>query len=531
MKHIKHFFIYLFFSITILISYIYLSNFWILCPEVSITQAYLELPILIIFFIILYFPIKNIFKSTLFAITPILLLYVLFDGFYFFLKRSPRVSDCKNILLVTDFSPIFTIILLVSIIMIITPFILLVIEFYKKSTKSVFYFMLTIKILALISFCLYLHQAKLNDYILKNFIYLDWSQSRTIKKNGRFTSFVYYNKISQISYKKVKSYRDSKLNINKLIFGNYSIKKKKNIYIVVLESFIDPRLLKCIKYNRSPISKDLEFYLQGKGFSNVISPIYGGGTAQAEFEILTGIRALAKVDTVEFNTLMGNQISGFTNILAKENYQRYATIATNSNYFNSKSAYKSIGFNNLTFLEEVEDYHHKKDDDVIFDGDMFDYNIKKIKKLSKKNKPYIFYSLGMYGHIPYIRNKVARKDKIYNCSTNDNRVDRIGTQFYYRTKALAKYIKQILEIDPHSIIYITSDHIPPILNGGIEYKKSKFTNISLLLVDGKNIKIDGLNYYQVPRYIWHILTNKNIKDINQSQEEKIYFKSLSESFM
>ena len=138
MIYLKYFFIYLFFSITTLISYIYLSNFWILCPEQSITQFYIELPILIILLFLLYFPIKSIFKSTLLATTPILLSYALFDSFYFFLKRSPRLSDFKNTFLVFDFSILFSILLILAIISIIFPIILLVKSFTKKAQKLSF---------------------------------------------------------------------------------------------------------------------------------------------------------------------------------------------------------------------------------------------------------------------------------------------------------------------------------------------------------------------------------------------------------
>ena len=531
MRYIQQLFIYLLLSISTLIAYIYLSNFWILSTEPSITQINLEIPILLILLILLYFPIKNIFKSILFATIPLLLSYGLFDVFYIFLKRSARVSDFQNLLLVPEFSPLFTTILVLITISMIYPIILLMKYFYQKNTKSTFIKTIFLKLILLISIFTYLNQVKINDYFLKEFVYLDWSQARTIRTNGRFASFIYYNKISQLSYEKVKKYIHTKLDVNKLIFGNDTIKKRRNVYMVVLESFIDPRLLTDINYNRPPISKDLAFYLQGKGFSKVISPIYGGGTAQAEFEVLTGIEALAKVDTVEFNTLMGSKISGFVNLLLSKDYNAYATIATNSNYFNSKSAYKSIGFDNLTFLEETSDYHHRDGDYHIFDGDLYDYNINKIKKIHKSKKQYIFYTLGMYGHMPYLRNKYLRKDMVHNYTTKDDRVDRIATQFYYRTKALAKYIKDILAIDPHSIIYISSDHLPPLINGGLKYDLSNFTNVALLLVDGQNVKIDGLKYYQVPRYIWNVMTEnkKHIKDINQSEEENIYFKSLSES--
>ncbi len=76
----------------------------------------------------------------------------------------------------------------------------------------------------------------------------------------------------------------------------------------------------------------------------VTSPIYGGGTAQAEFELLTGIQALSKVNRIEFNVMQGRNISSFVKKLNQNNYKTIATIATGSGFFNSIQAYKSIGF-------------------------------------------------------------------------------------------------------------------------------------------------------------------------------------------
>ena len=87
-------------------------------------------------------------------------------------------------------------------------------------------------------------------------------------------------------------------------------------------------------------------------------------------------------------------------------------------------------------------------------------------------------------------------------------MDRVANQFYYRTKALANYIDNILSVDPSSIIFITSDHLPPLLNNGIKYIKEKKENISLLLIDGKRIDINDLYYYDIPRLILKLLKSK-----------------------
>lgn len=70
--------------------------------------------------------------------------------------------------------------------------------------------------------------------------------------------------------------------------------------------------------------------LEGGKFSLVTSPVYGGRTAEAEFELLTGIQALTKVDSIEFNVMMGSPASGFVKKLTDSDYQAVATIASSS---------------------------------------------------------------------------------------------------------------------------------------------------------------------------------------------------------
>ena len=140
-----------------------------------------------------------------------------------------------------------------------------------------------------------------------------------------------------------------------------------------------PNYLKNIKYNQNPLSKELKKYLYKNDFSHIISPVYGGNTAQAEFELLTGIKAFAKINTIEFNVLGGNQIDSFVYQFKKNGYKTIATIATDSKFFNSKLAYQSIGFDEVRFLEERNDFNRNPNDKLIFDGDLFKYNINYLK--------------------------------------------------------------------------------------------------------------------------------------------------------
>lgn len=517
----------MFLSLLLIIIYIEVSHFFVACGGMSSKLKFLEFPILLLTLFLLYEPSIKISKNILLSVISILGTYLSFDIFYYFLARSPRLSDFYNVSILSDFSLLISIGFISISTMILVPIFYIIYEHRKVKIKTNSIF-LAIKILILTSLIAY--SSPLSQYIIKKFHYISWSQELTIKKNGRFSSFIYSGIKSNQAKQKLIAYKNTDIDVNKIIFKNHKIKNKRNVYIVVLESFIDPRLIKDVSFNRSPLSKDMKKYLFNNEFSYVKSPIYGGGTAQAEFEILTGIKALSKIDSIEFNVLDSHQISGFVDMLKQNGYETYATIASSPKYFNSKSAYKSIGFDKVSYLEQSDDFKINELDSHIFDGDVYDYNIKKLKQ-DKIKKPYIYYTLGMYGHFPYNRNIKDRPNKI-TTSHKDKRVEKIANQFYYRTKALAKYISNIIAIDPQSIIYISSDHIPPLLNNGIEYKKSKRTNISLLVINGKSQNIAQEYYYNIPRLIYQELSHKgNVKPIKVEKmiEEKMYFKVLSES--
>ena len=503
--------------------YAKLSHYWVSCGGTGNNNIYLELPILLVIFFTLYTPTLGKYKNTLLALTSVYALYILYDIFYHFLAKSPRPGDLSNITVLSDFSLPMSFGLFIMTLLILLPLLYVTYHLYRHSQKRTFYTLSALKLFVIAGLVYYIN----TPYFTNKFNYLVWSQARTIKKNGRIASFIYYGMMSKRAKKKLAAYQKAPIDVDTLLFNNTEIKQKRNIYIVVLESFIDPRLIQDATFSRSPLAKALKPFLINEQFSLIKSPVYGGGTAQPEFEILTGVKALARVDSIEFNVLQGRQISGFVHALKKNGYSTHATIATYSGYYNSKDAYKSIGFDTIRFLEESSDFSRREGDRKIFDGDLYDDNIAALKRKTF-HRPYLNYVLGMYGHFPYDRNLKLRPDVI-TVTHKDPRVRRITNQFYYRTKALAKYINQILALDPTAIIFVSSDHIPPIISKDIKYVKSQFENIALLLVGGKTIDINHYHQYDIPRIIWKRLTDDQsaLQAIDDKTYETIYFKTLS----
>jgi len=529
--------VFLLLAFATLILYIDLSEMWVSVGQGKAKFNHLifefEIPLILLLLSFFHFAqIENLFIRFFVPIIPIVILYLLFDSFYNVLGRSPYPSDFQNFNSLWDFSPMMGVGLVLIFLTIPAVFLFLLYRAYQSYPSKQFKQSLLLRTVFISLTAFTLTTDTFANFHNEQFRYYFWSEEFTVRENGKFSSFIYYNNQERASTRKLEKFVSHNTDIDVLeTLYTGEINTPKNIHLIVLESFIDPTQLKDIEFSHPILAKELLPYLNdNKFFSMVTSPVYGGGTAQAEFELLTGIQALSKVNRIEFNVMQGGNISSFVKKLNQNNYKTIATIATGSGFFNSIQAYKSIGFDEVFFLGEDELFKQQRNYGLIFDGDLFEHNIRNLKKILKQKEGPIFnYVLGMYGHLPYSRNKTERPDIVKVSPPNKN-VKRIANQFYYRTKAIAAYIKQLIALDKNSIIYITSDHIPPILSDKTAYKLNNKSNISLFINNGKTLDVSGKKYYELPWFIWDQLTGTETQRlIEEKQMEAIYFQVLSES--
>jgi len=518
--------VYWFANLFILYAYIEFSHLWVDVGGGSSKLFDLEIPLIILTVTSLYFTkIKNKLYKYVLPILPIIAIYIGIDIFYNYLARMPRASDLQNLSIVWDFSPLLGWMFVLWCVLILLPPALLICEARRHYPNKILFKSIFYRVIGVVALIWGLSTSVFYQFQQKIFKDVVWSQEVTIRKNGRINGFIFYDHQTNANKETLLKYSYSDIDVIRTLYPSKLV-DSPNIHLIVLESFIDPRMLQGIDFDKSPLALELKKYLQNNKFSTVISPTYGGGTAQAEFELLTGIPAYGKVNSIEFNVMLGGEIRGFLSHLINNGYYTTATIASDDKYFNAKSAYKSLGLQTVDFLGESHP-------GVMFDGDLFDVNLDKIKLIiQNSNAPIFNYVLGMYGHVPYKRDSIHRPD-IINTSYSDERIKNISNQFYYRTAALSQYIEELIKIDPNSIIYITSDHLPPILNKDIKYQHSNKTNISLLLKDGHYLPVSGKLYYEIPWLFWDILSktshNRHQTTSVSSNMTQLYFKTLADS--
>ena len=496
------------------------------------TVLWFEIPFAAITSSLFFFPsIKNFLVRHLLPLLPVIIFYTLFDIFYNHYFRTPRTSEWVNFVSLFDFSPKLGIGLLL--IGLIIPAVLLtnILILKKQLAKPEFTKMLLTCGLIFVGYFTVVTTNYFAEFQNQFYRYVVWSQEDTIRESGRLNSFVYFYHDENRNLERFKQLKNddefAQLDIHAELYQG-EIAKSKNIHMIVLESFIDPRLFEGVSYNRSPLAEELLPYFSTiNDFSHPISPIYGGGTPQAEFELLVGLKALEKIDKIEFNVMRGGQVSSLLKKLNAEGYHSMATISTGMEYFNSPDAYDSLGFEQVDFLTSIDKFKQDYKDGFIFDGDVLDYNFDQVSESINAGQPVFNYVLGMYGHHPFERDKENRPDVI-KIQQGSIELERIANQFYYRTKAIASYISKIKEIDPDSIIYVTSDHLPPILGDKVNYKVDPKTNIALLIDRTHAIDVTGKRFYQIPWLIWDRLIGKPTRrEISESKMELLILQSLT----
>ena len=357
---------------------------------------------------------------------------------------------------------------------------------------------------------------------------IPWDDGSSVEINGRFMMLLYREAERNISKAKTEKFRDRphyEQKAQQLAVWIRTNSTKRNIHLVVMESFIDPTLFQGANYTRDPVHPSFK-KLFGNKMGLSVSPVVGGRTAQAEFEVLCGVPAFEELVGVEFNSFTGTPAYCLPGTLALAGYRTLASNAYNPSFFNTPNAYKGIGFGKVYFPKEyvgegntyVTTGDTSKEDGFMFDGDLFAQNIAFVTPfLQDKDGPPLFnYLLTIYGHVPHILDENKRPLVLkMSSSFKDAQLERSANQYFYRSKAVADYVGHLLELDAKSLIIVVSDHVPPGQFGKTSYEKLLYLNNKidsihmnriLIIEGGKVKKYPTIHHYDVPAVILNAIT-------------------------
>jgi arylsulfatase len=253
--------------------------------------------------------------------------------------------------------------------------------------------------------------------------------------------------------------------------------EKVNVVYVMSESFIDPKLGKHLyDYgNKEPIPYTQEIKKsQSSGWA--ASGEYGGGTANVEFEALTGLSNFF-LNSIPYTSIVPANKDA-PSIVKNFNENGYKTIAMhpyNRNMYRREVVYPNLGFQEYNSADGFK--NNSKIDNSKYISDESAFN-EVLAELKNSQKPEFIHLVTMQNHMPYEENAYSEHNFSVNAKNGANPENAKTIQAYlegisHSDKAMKNFLSEIEKLNEKTIVVFWGDHWPGIYGEMFEKELNK----------------------------------------------------------
>ena len=253
--------------------------------------------------------------------------------------------------------------------------------------------------------------------------------------------------------------------------------EKVNVVYVMSESFIDPKLGKHLyDYgNKEPIPYTKKIKnSQSSGWA--ASSEYGGGTANVEFEALTGLSNFF-LNSIPYTSIVPAN-KDTPSIVKNFNENGYKTIAMhpyNRNMYRREVVYPNLGFQEYKSADGFK--NNSKIDNSKYISDESAFN-EVLAELKNSQKPEFIHLVTMQNHMPYEENTYSEHNFSVNAKNGANPENAKTIQAYlegisYSDKAMKNFLSEIEKLNEKTIVVFWGDHWPGIYGEMFEKELNK----------------------------------------------------------
>ncbi len=291
----------------------------------------------------------------------------------------------------------------------------------------------------------------------------------------------------------------------------------RNIYVILLESFFDPMALKSLGVSEDPMDPRFRKLWAESDHSTGLAPVYGGYTANSEFEVMCGFPVTH--NAVFFEGWLRNDVPCLPGYLADAGYRSIASHPNHAAFWNRVIAYDRLGFSDYWARNEFD--LDDMNGPFLSDASLFRQVWEKQSDILASGKPFLSYIVTYFGHLDYPLNDV--RPSHISVENDPNLVERYMNTMYYKSREVMDFYEKLRAEDPDAVIVIFGDHLPflgpnfdgYVESGVLERNKSDFSadmflsysETPLLIIDGQNgpVKRKQLPMYRIPGLIISLL--------------------------
>ena len=229
-----------------------------------------------------------------------------------------------------------------------------------------------------------------------------------------------------------------------------------------------------------------------KGFSYV--SVFGGQTANTEFEFLTGLsKAFVPASATPYQLYIKSLLPGLTTHLGNQDYQgMLAFHPFRANGYNRDHVYPNLGFSDFISLKDLDVSASDKIRNFVSDAADF-HQYEQAKK--KSNAPFYLFNVTMQNHSGYDQDfdnldmPISIEEKC-----DDPELKRYLNLIHHSDTALKSLIEYFSKQKDPTVIVFFGDHEPGLSNE--VYSKILGKNVEKLSAE------ENMNLYKTPFLIW-----------------------------
>ncbi|MFJ5713603.1 LTA synthase family protein [Neobacillus sp. NPDC093127] len=297
-----------------------------------------------------------------------------------------------------------------------------------------------------------------------------WNQKETTAIDGVVGAFL--QNMDLLTIEKPKNY--SQQTIEEIIAQTKESKSSEseqpNVVVIMSEAFWDPTLLTNVEFNKDPIPFFHKMQKEQSGGMLAV-PVFGGSTANTEFEALTGVSTqFLPAGSVPYLNYVTKPIPALPNIFRQSGYETTAIHSFHHWFYQRSYVYKNLGFDRFVSLEYMTSpirdgnfYHDKTMTDEI------------MRKINRGNKPNFIFAVTTQNHGPYSSTGKKKYASIEAELTNGNKfspdtkniLEVYSDNLAEIDKQLERLITELNNTKRKTIVVFFGDHLPIL---GSDYK-------------------------------------------------------------
>ncbi|MNC24071.1 Lipoteichoic acid synthase 2 [compost metagenome] len=234
--------------------------------------------------------------------------------------------------------------------------------------------------------------------------------------------------------------------------------KLPHVIFVMSEAFWDPTLLPGVTFSEDPLPT-IHRLQERYGASTMLSPQFGGGTSNVEFEVLTGFStSFLPSGSVPYQQYISQPIPSLASFFESRGYRSLAVHSYEGWFWNRNNVYKWMGFEGFKSLTHFTEPEYKG-------AFIADSEVSKsiIREVEKSEEPVFIYAVTMQNHGPYNDDRYGQTDIAIDGDLTDEAKQIINTYTQgakdadASLKMLIDYFEE--EEEPAYIVFY-GDHLP-----------------------------------------------------------------------